>query len=83
MTVEEIARTAAQKVIARDGAGEIHGYAVGSGSGRVYVVWEVASGRRRQRGFRAEEVFVPGHSLPWSGIPISLDQLTRRRGIRL
>ncbi|WP_413249250.1 hypothetical protein [Sinomonas flava] len=71
-----------QMVIVRERGNEIHGYAVASGGGRVYVVWEVASGRRRQRGFRAEHVFVPGTELPWRGLPIPPDQLEGPHRIR-
>lgn len=72
----------AQRVIVRDGGMEIHGYAVASGSGKVYVVWEVASGRRRQRTFDAGSVFVPGTQLPWSGVPIPVGQLSDTYRIR-
>ncbi|MDR6620466.1 hypothetical protein [Sinomonas atrocyanea] len=65
----------AQRVIVRDGGMEVHGYAVASDGRRVYVVWEVASGRRRQRSFNAETVFVPGTTLPWAGVPIPVGQL--------
>ncbi|MGY3565199.1 hypothetical protein [Sinomonas sp. RB5] len=72
----------AQRVIARDGGMEVHGYAVASGGGRIYVVWEVASGRRRQRSFNAESVFVPGTTLPWAGVPIPVGQLSGPYRIR-
>lgn len=66
----------AQRVIVKDGGMEIHGYAVGSGGGRIYVVWEVASGRRRQRTFDPASVFVPGTTMPWSGVSILPGQLS-------
>lgn len=74
----------AQKVIVRERGVEIHGYAVASDGRRVYVVWGVSSGRQRQRGFRPESVFVPGNSIPWSGVDIPADQLggSRRIGRR-
>lgn len=65
----------AQKVIVRKRGIEIHGYAVASGAGRICVVWDVASGRRRQRTFRAEDVFVPGMAIHWAGVTIPADQL--------
>lgn len=71
-----------QRVIVRDGGMEIHGYAVASDRGRVYVVWEVASGRRRQRTFDAGSVFVPGTALPWSGVSIPPGQLSGPYRIR-
>lgn len=72
----------AQRVIVRDGGVEIHGYAVASAAGRVYVVWEVASGRRRQRTFDAGSVFVPGTALPWAGVSIPAGELSGRYRIR-
>jgi hypothetical protein len=61
---------AAQKVIACEGGREVHGYAVSTDGVRVEVVWALGSGRLRRKRFAAEEVFVPGRSRPWAGLPI-------------
>jgi hypothetical protein len=61
---------AAQKVIACEGDREMHGYAVSADGVRVEVVWALGSGRLRRKSFAAEDVFVPGRSRPWAGLPI-------------